>query len=125
MALPQQQGAPGIDIETIAQGHALDAILQQTMDEGEAKLIAGATRPDIVASLCFSAKEALFKALYPTVGRYFGFAAAQVQVLPANGNLRLHLTETLNADLPKGRAFDLRYEVTATHVLTWIIHQSL
>ncbi|WGW04504.1 4'-phosphopantetheinyl transferase family protein [Tropicibacter oceani] len=124
LALPQGQGTPGIDIEAIAHGHALESILRMTLNDAETALIGTASQPDTVATLCFSAKETLFKALYPVVRRHFGFASARLQALPRDGVLRLTLAETLHPDLPQGRSLDLRYDTGKGHVLTWLVHQS-
>ncbi|MEO1537845.1 MAG: 4'-phosphopantetheinyl transferase [Pseudomonadota bacterium] len=43
----------------------------------------------------FSAKESLFKAIFPFVGRYFGFSAARVAPDLSSGTFRIELTETL------------------------------
>lgn len=122
LLLPEGQGTPGIDVEAIAKGCALDAILRQTLNEDERALIAEAPNPIFAATLCFSAKEALFKALYPTVRRQFGFTAARVCALPQIDSLRLHLTETLHPNLTNGRTFDLSYAASESHVLTWMVN---
>ncbi|MDU8913965.1 4'-phosphopantetheinyl transferase [Aestuariicoccus sp. MJ-SS9] len=123
LLMPQGQGAPGVDVEAVAEGHALDAILRATLDGAERDLIARTPDPDLAATLCFSAKETLYKALYPTVRAFFGFDSAQLTGLPEGGGLTLTLTKSLHPDLPRGRSFDIRYETDASHVLTWVVHR--
>lgn len=73
--------ACGIDIETIADGGALEALLALAVSQREQALLATlAPRMPLAAlvSLVFSAKESFFKAAYPEVGRYFDFDAVEV-----------------------------------------------
>lgn len=112
----------GVDIEEIASGHALESILSMTANQRERALIARQTAlpPDRLATLLFSAKETLFKGLYPVVRRFFGFDCAELRTPPANGCLRLHLTQTLCRELPAGESYDIRFNTTADWVLTWL-----
>lgn len=112
----------GVDIEGVASGDALESILTVTANEGERSLIARQTTlpRDRLATLLFSAKETLFKALYPTVGRFFGFDCAELRALPANGRVRLHLTQTLCHGLSEDKGFGVSFQNTADHVLTWL-----
>ncbi|RUW54086.1 4'-phosphopantetheinyl transferase superfamily protein [Mesorhizobium sp. M1A.F.Ca.ET.072.01.1.1] len=112
----------GVDVEATASGHALEALLSTTVDDDERALIArqSALSPDCLVTLLFSAKETLFKALYPTARHFFGFDCAQLRAVPRDGRLRLHLTRTLCQELPKGERFDVSFEITAGHVLTWL-----
>lgn len=54
-------------------------------------------------TLVFSAKEALYKCLYPRVGRYFGFEAARIESIDvAGGSFRVRVLEELAPELPSG-----------------------
>ncbi|TIV61366.1 4'-phosphopantetheinyl transferase superfamily protein [Mesorhizobium sp.] len=112
----------GVDVEALAKGHALDAILSMTINEDERALIARQTvlSLDRLASLVFSAKETLFKALYPVAGRLFGFECAELRMVPRNGQLRLHLIQTIGPELLAGQHYDIRFSIAAGHVLTWL-----
>lgn len=111
----------GIDTEAIAEGRSLDAILSQTLSPDEhALLTQGAYSANTNATLAFSAKEALFKALYPQVGRHFGFDAATLTDPPGDTSLTLSLTTDLTETLPKGSRFDIHLRCTSTHILTWL-----
>jgi enterobactin synthetase component D len=61
--------------------------------------------------LAFSAKESLYKALWPEVRRYFGFHAAAL-VAADERSFALELRESLTADLKAGQRFygEWRYE---------------
>lgn len=108
----------GVDIEGIATGTALKAIRKKALTCLENTL--SADQPDSLATLIFSAKETLFKALYPTVQTHFGFDAACLAHIPAHGQARFILTRDLHATLKAGTAFDVRYRLNPDHVLTWL-----
>lgn len=108
----------GVDIEAIATGTALKAIREKALTSPEHALLTG--QPDSLATLIFSAKETLFKALYPTVQSHFGFDAARLMQLPSNGNARLILTRTLHASLTEGAVFDVHFHTADDHVLSWL-----
>ncbi|TIR29101.1 MAG: 4'-phosphopantetheinyl transferase superfamily protein, partial [Mesorhizobium sp.] len=112
----------GVDVEALASGHALDAILNMTINEDERALIARQVvlSSDGLASLVFSAKETLFKALYPVARRFFGFDCAELRTTPRNGQIRLHLTKTICPELLEGQHYDIRFSIAAGHVLTWL-----
>lgn len=116
-------GHPGIDIETIAQGQAVAAIRKIALTEPERITID--TLPDteaaLVATLVFSAKEALFKALFPMVGKHFGFSAATLVGLPDAAGLTLRLKQSLAPALPEGAVFHLRWQAARSHVMTWLV----
>jgi len=122
LVIPQQGGTPGIDTEAIASGRELSAILLTAIDAQERTMVEGGNNLEIDATLCFSAKETLFKALYSTVRRHFGFDCACLTTLPKEGRVRLSLTETLHPNLREGRTFDIQYETDASHVLTWMVY---
>ncbi|MER8961756.1 4'-phosphopantetheinyl transferase superfamily protein [Mesorhizobium sp. M0701] len=112
----------GVDVEALASGHALESILCMTANKDERALIARQTAlpPDRLATLLFSAKETLFKVLYPLARRFFGFDCAELRTIPANGRLQLHLTQTLCQELREGEQYDIRFSIAGDHVLTWL-----
>lgn len=111
---------PGVDIEACLSGNALEAVTQTVLTETDKRLLGPMHPADVTA--VFSAKETLFKALYPSVGRLFGFDAATLAAPPGPGGLTLRLCASLGADLPAGRQFDIRADHAPDHVLTWLIH---
>lgn len=111
----------GVDTEAIASGRSLNAILAETLNATERDRISqGVLPPATNATLTFSAKETLFKALYPRVGHHFGFDAAELTEAPGRTSLTLSLTADLTATLPQGTRFDIHHRLTGTHVLTWL-----
>jgi enterobactin synthetase component D len=111
----------GVDVEAIATGPGLRAILHKALRPEEEQLFAALSESElsVQATLVFSAKETLFKALYPRVGHVFGFQAACLCERPVFGRLRLRLCETLASGLTEGQEFTLSYQVRSDSVLTW------
>jgi enterobactin synthetase component D len=108
----------GIDVERGMKPEAPGTIGRRVAfgDELERATEASGWPAHEALTLLFSAKESVYKALFPTVGRYFGFAEARVTVEPGARGLgfRARLTSTLAPDLPEGltlagrvRRFDL------------------
>lgn len=120
IAKKQHIRAVGIDIESIISHPVLENIhasiardeeIQHTRDAG--------LDWQTGCSLIFSAKESLFKALYPHVGRYFDFPAARLCSLDSRSHsIRFTLTETLSAAYDEGTILTCYYSVLADEVLT-------
>lgn len=68
----------------------------------------------------FSAKEALFKALYPSVRHYFDFLDVELTACdPASGLLRIKLGVALSAEMHAERAFEVHHAVAESgHVVS-------
>lgn len=72
-------------------------------------------------TLFFSAKESLFKALYPQVGSYFEFHAAKiVKIDMASHDFFIELNQSLNRCLVKGNVFKGHFMLRAHTVFTSI-----
>lgn len=100
----------GIDIESRIDARLAGEIRGVVVDADEQALIE-AGFDDAVAGLAatFSAKEALYKALYPQVRAFFGFEAMRLaQVAP--GRLRFLATADLAPTVRAGQAFDAEIE---------------
>ncbi|MGC1497644.1 MAG: 4'-phosphopantetheinyl transferase superfamily protein [Sulfitobacter sp.] len=115
----------GIDIEKNLSENGLKSVKQVTLQPSERDFVAQYTElpePQLAGAI-FSAKETLFKALYPIVQRFFGFnAAACIGV--NDTTLRMELTQDLHATLPIGRAFEVQMRLYDGHVLTWLLHDT-
>lgn len=113
--------ALGIDIEVLA-----PETMRETVDifasPQEQALLAGCDLPYETALLiAFSAKESLYKALYPEVGHYFDFAAARVCHLDTfTQRITLQLTQTLAASRPQGSQLTGYYALAGDNVITLI-----
>ncbi|HEY6079371.1 MAG TPA: 4'-phosphopantetheinyl transferase superfamily protein [Polyangiaceae bacterium] len=81
-----------------------------------------------LVSLVFSAKESLYKCLYPLVGRYMGFEAARVVAVEtrafdrrSHGTLTFELSQEWSATFRVGRAIMATYALGLTHVETAVV----
>lgn len=117
-----QAGGLGIDLE-----HQLDAQLAEQLWPGivhpqEAQQLRQSGDFARQLTLVFSAKESLFKALYPQVGRYFDFLDAELLALhPQHQQLELVLRQSLAAELPAGRSFSLHWQPLGNQLLTLLV----
>jgi enterobactin synthetase component D len=93
--------------------------------EVPAAALAAGMQPDAVASIVFSAKEALFKCLYPEVGRYFDFRDALIESLDAAlGTFSARLLVELTPQLTQGMRFAGRFSLAEGRVYTAIVLQA-
>lgn len=113
----------GIDIEKVAQGESFKAIVDETLNDREKKIIYDLKffPPEVLATLIFSAKESFFKACFPIVGAYFGFEAAVVSAIDSKGVITLMTTCDLHRDIPYGTAFKLQFKRKDEFVLTYCL----
>ncbi|MBJ3814688.1 4'-phosphopantetheinyl transferase superfamily protein [Shimwellia pseudoproteus] len=111
--------SPGIDIET-ADRDTLLSIAPAIATPGEQGLLTGAGFSVVSGLLLlFSAKESLFKGLYPQVGRYFGCDAAQLCGLaPDKQQFTLQLTADLTDNLRAGMQYQGNFTFTPDGVIT-------
>jgi enterobactin synthetase component D len=71
--------AIGIDAQDILNDERAERLQSRIIDSAEVRLISQSDlSPALGLSLCFSAKEAIYKALYPRIQQYFGFSAAKL-----------------------------------------------
>lgn len=107
----------GLDIEVLADVRAVRAIRQTVLTPGD--LAAIGAEPDAkTCTAVFSAKEALYKALYPRVRRFFGFDHAEVADIWAGG-LTLRLTKSLSPAHDAGSVFDIQQDWESDTVISF------
>lgn len=107
----------GIDMERLIDGSLAGDI---------SHLVAGRHELDMLSefgmerglTLLFSAKEALYKALYPKVRQFFDFSAAQVTALDDRLVLRLTVPWSAWSAWPKGTLIPVRFAFREDHVFT-------
>lgn len=119
----QQSHLVGVDVERDLTENGLKSVKHMALLPSEHSFLAQQTElPETqLVGAIFSAKETLFKALYPIVRCFFGFdAAACVAVSPTI--LRMELIQDLHATLPAGRVFDVQMRLLDRYVLTWLFH---
>ncbi|SEB03955.1 4'-phosphopantetheinyl transferase superfamily protein [Alkalimonas amylolytica] len=97
-------------------------IVGSVLTSSEHQFVGSATNPNpVVLTLIFSAKESLFKALYPEVGCYFDFHAARIKEINfVNCQITLELIQELGPTLRVGTHFSGVFELDSTKVFTII-----
>lgn len=116
-------GGVGIDVETMMKDpQALD-FLPMIINGTEYELLCRRSRFTLTAllTMTFSAKESLFKLLYPLTGKFFGFLDAKLVALDEKEcQFTLELTQTLSADFRTGIRFEGFYRWFRQDVTTFI-----
>jgi enterobactin synthetase component D len=119
----------GIDVEQLMSPAVKDELLARICDDDERSVLArvNASEPALV-TFAFSAKESLYKCLYPLVGRFMDFSAASVVDASATstpsgfvGELCLELAVDWSASFPRGRRFRSPFVASDRHVETGVV----
>jgi enterobactin synthetase component D len=115
----------GIDVEKLIDPTSVDGIGALVALESELALFAGMTQSQALTIL-FSAKETLYKALYPETRRFMEFSAVRLTgVSPlcagAGGLLTVRLSEDWDRAWRAGHQLTLRYALRRDRVYT-VLH---
>jgi enterobactin synthetase component D len=110
----------GIDAEAIIHPETTLEIDELCMGERERALRDSAgINPQTFSSLCFSAKEAFFKCLYPLTGVWFDFQDAEIACFDANLQLlQMRLLRDLPFGFQQGQVFGGTFRWTDRRVYT-------
>jgi enterobactin synthetase component D len=106
----------GIDVERLIDPALVDGIGALVALEEELALFSGCTLSQALTIL-FSAKESLYKALYPEVQRFMDFSAARVTWF-APGMVALRLAEDWHPAWPEGSMLTVRYALRGNRAYT-------
>lgn len=106
----------GVDVE---HRREVPELWSQVPRPEETAWLRRADNPDDALLGLFSMKEAIFKAFYPRVYRFFGFEAASVA--PAGSAYTAHLTSGLDPDYTEEHRFTVRSAWQAETVVAWLI----
>jgi enterobactin synthetase component D len=119
MAIVSENSLTGIDCEAILDENEAIEIKEGVIDSVENTLLQNSELPFSVAlTLTFSAKESLFKALFPRVNAFMGFETARVTSL-SDQTLQLTLRQPL-AGFQKNHTFTLFWRRFGNQVMTLI-----
>ncbi|MPY23779.1 4'-phosphopantetheinyl transferase superfamily protein [Shewanella psychropiezotolerans] len=112
----------GVDLENWIETEVAREISSEIIDSRESELITHSKLEfNQGLTLLFSAKESLYKALYPKVKYFFGFECAQVNTVDIDtGQFFISLTCDLNNDYPKGWGIKGRFLQEKDTILTLI-----
>lgn len=114
----------GIDIENVLDSTTTINIATIIHNQHERTLFCKHGISDTVAtSIIFSAKESLFKAVFPYIKKYFGFECARViEVNTLEGSLILALDITLSQYCANKTVFKCYYFLEKNYVVTMILN---
>lgn len=115
--------AIGIDTEKHIKDKTVSKIKHMIINQEEESLLKKLPIPFTLAfSLVFSAKESLFKALYPDVGMYFDFNSAKLhQLCIKRKQLIFSLQKNLSPTFQCGMLITSHYQLTEHDVFTAIV----
>ena len=112
---------PGIDIEMFDASAMRETAEMFTSPEERRLLAACGLAYETALLIVFSAKESLFKALYPEVKCFFGFEAARIRRIDtAAQSFTLELTQLLMPERKQGCQFNGQYLIEENRVITLI-----
>jgi enterobactin synthetase component D len=114
----------GLDSERLIASDTASSIVASIARPGELGPLIAATGLDErwALTVVFSAKESIFKCLYPLVGRYFDFLEAEViGVELAAGRFRAHLAAALAPGFPSGMRLEGAVELAEERVHTGMV----
>lgn len=109
----------GVDLESIDAVAKVENLERMICTSHELKLLKEKPVKEGLA-LLFSAKESLYKSLYPDVGVYFDYLDACLVTSDEMGMV-LRLQKSLGDVFAEGDCFRVNYLVQDQHVLTWQI----
>ena len=110
--------AAGLDVERVVSRRRAARVGPLVVDRDELLSARGAGLDEALAvTLLFSAKETLFKCLFPVVRRWFGYSAARVRA-NQDGSFDGRLTIALSDGFPAGASLSGRWTVSAGRVYT-------
>ena len=120
VAIRDQHALIGIDCEAILAESEAHEIKDGVIDTEEEAVLSRSGYPFALAlTLAFSAKESLFKALFPQVQEYMGFDCARVTQLD-NKTLVLALAKDAGP-FSKGKPLTLAWTMMNTHICTLLV----
>jgi enterobactin synthetase component D len=112
----------GLDNETPMAEKTLKAVKDKISTPTERQEQPNTLSEAVYYTLLFSAKESLYKALYPTVQRFFDFQAAELHQT-APGQFEIALRESLHPELPAGQGFPVYCQLAAEQIFTAVLWQ--
>lgn len=119
--------AVGLDSELWVEPERVDNVQQQILTDGEVYVdhLHLFESPQHYLTLVFSAKESLFKCLFPLVNKFFDFHAAAIFPLPSGsrggGVFRFELRENLDAEFRAGYSGHGSYSIDNCRIHTAVI----
>jgi enterobactin synthetase component D len=114
----------GIDIEATVQPQDSLEIRSQIIRPEELALVSQTPWADAGFTLLFSAKESIFKAVYPTVKRFVDFHEARLTAISGD-DLRFELQPELSSQLGRQSILQVRADWWQGHVMTLCVRPNM
>ncbi len=109
----------GIDCETLLPDTEAFDIRDRILHEKDVRCKETTTMElGFLVTLAFSAKESLYKALYPATKKFLDFQDVYIKRINTN-SITLTLDKTLNSIWPAGTDFEVLYSVHKNKILTF------
>lgn len=117
-----QNWLAGVDLEKKLEKDRASLIESSVINADERDILRQSIKENALGTtLLFSAKESLFKALYPHVRAYFGFDAASLVEVQFGRAFVLRLNRSLAPGFEQGRCLPVNYRMDSDHVMTWLL----
>jgi len=116
-------GLLGIDVQKIIPFSTYDEIHKLVARRDELKVLKDIT-PNQALSLIFSAKETLYKSLYPSIQKFLDFSAATL-VSCSNQRLTLSLSQDWSQEWREGTCFEIPYFIKGGSAFTCLCTPSV
>ncbi len=109
----------GVDTEILTNPEKALKLASQIMDEREQSLAGNLSQRDLFA-LIFSAKESIFKAIFPLTQQFFGYSDARIFSLKA-GEFSFELCKDLDSEFKSGYIQQGNYLFDESYVHTSVV----
>lgn len=112
----------GIDLENVLTLERAERLAGEILTPEELQRMAAGPREQIaqLVTLTFSAKESLFKALYPIVHKRFYFEHAELLEWSSSGHARLRLLTDLSTEWYHGKELEAQFAMTDRQLLSLV-----
>ncbi|SDU85734.1 4'-phosphopantetheinyl transferase family protein [Pseudomonas mucidolens] len=112
----------GMDLENVLSLERAERLAGEILTPDELQRMAAGPREQIArrVTLTFSAKESLFKALYPIVQKRFYFEHAELLEWSDTGHARLRLLTDLSGEWCHGKELDAQFVVQGEQLLSLV-----
>lgn len=113
----------GVDIEPIPSPESASQLASQVHTPAELAILTSVgMEPFCATGLLFSAKESIFKALYPLVQEYFGFESAVLKDVDVKKSvLEFFITSELKNKFGLADSYHCFFETTEDLILSWVV----
>jgi len=122
LAPSSELSALGIDCQAILSPAKAEKLWPKIIDRDEFDIIAASSvELNYGLSLCFSAKESIYKALYPFIRKFFGFSAAKLCAInPEQQYLEFDFAPELAAPLGIKHTLKVYYHHDSDRILSYL-----